>query len=57
VSARTKDNIHSALTGFIFSIVKDNYILKDIYMMFLLHINDDFDDDLLLDAMELLVDL
>jgi len=31
--------------------------LKDVYMSLLLEVNDDFDDDLLLDAMEILVDL
>ena len=30
---------------------------KDIYMTFLLGINEDFDDDLLLDAMRLFFDL
>jgi len=31
-----------------------NYDLKDIYMQVLLHENEDFDDDLLMDAIELL---
>jgi hypothetical protein len=31
--------------------------LKDLFMCFLLALNDDFDDDLLQDAMELLVDI
>jgi len=31
-----------------------NYDLKDIYMQVLLHENEDFDDDLLLDVIELL---
>jgi len=31
--------------------------LKDVYMSLLLGISDDFDDELLLDAMEILVDL
>jgi len=31
--------------------------LKDTYMTMLLHLNEDFDDDLLQDAMEMLVDL
>ena len=30
--------------------------LKDIYMDMLLHINEDFDDDLLQDSIELIVD-
>ena len=30
--------------------------LKDAYMMFMLHLNQDFDDDLLLDALRKLVD-
>ena len=30
---------------------------KDVYMNMLLHINEDFDDDLLRDTMDLLVDL
>jgi hypothetical protein len=31
--------------------------VKDRYMYLLLHLNEDFDDDLLLDAIRLLVDL
>ena len=31
--------------------------IKDIYMNLLLHINEDFDDDLLMDILELLTDL
>jgi hypothetical protein len=30
---------------------------KEIYMMLLLHLNEDFDDDLLQDAIEALIDL
>jgi hypothetical protein len=30
--------------------------LQDAYMMFLLHLNEDFDDDLLLEAVDLLID-
>ena len=33
------------------------YEWKEVYMNFLLHINEDFDDDLLQDAMQLLVDI
>ena len=33
------------------------YEWKEVYMNFLLHINEDFDDDLLQDAMQLLVDM
>ena len=35
--------------------VVDLIPLKDVYMQFLLWINDDFDDDLLMDAMECLL--
>ena len=33
------------------------YEWKEVYMSFLLHINEDFDDDLLQDSMQLLVDM
>jgi hypothetical protein len=45
------------MTNIVFGSLKDKVILKFKYMMLLLHLNGDFDDDLLLDTMELLVDL
>jgi hypothetical protein len=57
VSHEPGENIEEALMGLIFECVKDKFELKDKFMSFLLHLNEDFDDDLLLDALELLVDL
>ena len=58
VSAKTGDNIHETLDKFIFDVAKKYIVpveLKDIYMTFLLSFYDNFDDDLLQDALELLV--
>ena len=30
------------------------FLLKEVYMLFMLYLNEDFDDDLLLDAMDIL---
>lgn len=57
VSAKTKYNLEKTMDDFIFEIVKDRrefVSLKDIHMNFLLGLNEDFDDDLLLDAILLL---
>jgi hypothetical protein len=60
VSAKTGENVEPAVREFVIKILKKKVKLahlKDIYMTMLLHLNDDFDDDLLQDAMEILVDL
>jgi hypothetical protein len=60
VSAKTGKNVEETIREFIIKIIRskvDCMSLKDTYMMMLLHINEDFDDDLLQDAMETLVDL
>ena len=55
VSAKTNDNLEKTMNEFIFEIVKEKIkVLKDIYMNFLLFLNEDFDDDLLFDAISLL---
>ena len=60
VSAKTGQNVHEAHMDLVNKIVQRKGInslpLKDIYMMFLLQLNEDLDDDLLQDAMEVLVD-
>ena len=59
VSAKTGDNVRSAIDDFILSIVKGQVTVlawKDVYMTWLLLINVDFDDDLLQDIMEMVVD-
>ena len=58
VSAKTGDNIHETLDKFIFDVAKKYIVpveLKDIFMTFLLLLNENFDDDLLQDALEMLV--
>jgi hypothetical protein len=60
VSAKTGQNIAEVLTFFGVEIAKkkaDVVESKDIYMTFLLALNEDFDDDFLREAIELLVDL
>jgi hypothetical protein len=60
VSALSSKGIEEAFSRFVLEIVKDDVSLvrlKDVYMSFLLQLNEDFDDDLLLDAIDLLVDL
>ena len=61
VSAKTGENVHEALLELINKMAQKKFgidiiLLKDIYMMFLLHLNEDLDDDLLQDAMDTLVD-
>jgi hypothetical protein len=60
VSALSSKGVEEAFSRFVLEIVKDDVSLvrlKDVYMSFLLQLNEDFDDDLLLDAIDLLVDL
>ena len=59
VSAKTGDNVKSAIDDFILSIVRGQVTVlawKDVYMIWLLFINVDFDDDLLQDIMEMVAD-
>ena len=58
VSAKTGNSVARALDSFIERIVKKKKRLlpwKDIYMLWLLSLNEDFDDDLLQDAVEMLM--
>ena len=58
VSAKTGENVKEVLDGFFFEVVRERVRLvemKDEYMTMLLGLNEDFDDDLLQDAMEMLV--
>ena len=56
VSAKTGKNVEAVFSELVLNIVKEELAFprKDIYMTFLLHLEDNFDDDLLMDAMELL---
>ena len=57
VSAKTGENLNRAITDFLDVIIQDMVsiiYLKDVYIAFLLTKNDDFDDDLLQDAIEIL---
>ena len=59
VSAKTGSNIESTINDFIEEIVIDRMSIvpwKDIYMLWLLALNDNFDDDLLQDAVQMLMD-
>ena len=59
VSAKSGLKVESALSNLIFETVIHKtkiFPVKDIYMTFLLGLNDDFDDDLLQDAIEILAD-
>ena len=59
MSAMTGDNVEEAVTNFSYEIVKEKVRLipmKDEYMMMLLSLNEDFDDDLLQDAIGMLVE-
>jgi hypothetical protein len=60
VSAKTGQNVRETFRKFIRKIIEskvDVIPLKDLYMNMLLCVNEDFDDDLLHDAMEMLVDI
>ena len=60
VSAKTGENVEDAINKFLYEVLWEKaelVPLKDIFMSFLLHLNEDFDDDLLLDAMDILVSL
>jgi hypothetical protein len=60
VSAKTGLNVEEAVAGFVLEIARERVEaveLKDLYLWFLLGLNEDFDDDLLQEAQELLVDL
>ena len=53
VSAKTGQNLDKAMNKLLGEIVRkevETIPMKDIYMAFLLHLNDNFDDDLLQDA-------
>jgi len=53
-----EDTMNTIATSVLGDILKiDKLAWKDIFMTFLLAINEDLDDDLLQDAMNLLVDL
>ena len=57
ISAKTKENFEETLNKFVFEVVKEHIRLapmKDIFMTFLLELNEDFDDDLLLDVIRML---
>ena len=59
MSAKTGSNIESTINDFIEEIVIDRMSIvpwKDIYMLWLLALNDNFDDDLLQDAVQMLMD-
>ena len=53
VSAKTGENVDKAMNKLLDEIVRKEVEIipmKDIFMTFLLHLNDNFDDDLLQDA-------
>ena len=56
VSAKTRQNLDKSMDDFILGIAGRRKVasLKDIHMNFLLSLSEDFDDDLLLDAILLL---
>jgi hypothetical protein len=56
VSAKTDHNVKEAINGLIVTVLKEKIVLplKSAFLSFLLHINEDFDDDLLQEAIELL---
>jgi len=52
--------VDNNLDAFLIKLLTDklhNYEWKEVYMSFLLHINEEFDDDLLQDVIQLLVDM
>ena len=56
ISTKTRDNFEKVLTDFVLDIASCKKVmipLKDIYMQFLLHLND---DDLLMNCIGLLID-
>ena len=58
MSAKNGENVEEALSGFVLEILKDRVKLvemRDVFLTMLLRLNEDFDDDLLQDAMEMLV--
>jgi hypothetical protein len=57
IDAYSGGNVQQTMMNLLFEVAKAKLNMKDLYIMLLLHINDDFDDDLLLDAMDLLADL
>ena len=57
VSAKTSENVEKTMNEFIVRTAKRKahiLPLKEIYMTFLLRLNEDFDDDLLFDAISIL---
>ena len=60
VSSLKENNLNEKLTSFAKEVTKikiEHIPLKEVYMSFLLSIDDNFDDDLLMDAIECLVGL
>jgi hypothetical protein len=60
VSAKTSRKLEKTVSEFALEIAREqseSVDLKEIYLNFLLGLNEDFDDDLLQEALELLVDL
>jgi hypothetical protein len=60
INSNVEQNVQSVMKDFIESTAKaevKTIPLKDIYMAFLLALNEDFDDDLLFDAIDMMVDL
>jgi hypothetical protein len=60
VSAKTGQNVRETFRNFIRKIIESKVEvipLKDLYMNMLLCVNEDFDDDLLQDAIQMLVDI
>ena len=54
VSAKTGENVKDTMRGFVFEILREKVRLinmKDEFLTMLLGLNEDFDDDLLQDAM------
>jgi hypothetical protein len=59
-SAKTGLNVEKAIASYAWEIARKQVDIidpKDLYLHFLLELNEDFDDDLLQEALELLVDL
>ena len=59
MSAKTGNKVESAISDFTLETAQDLIEvipLKDIYMQFLLHLNEGFDDDLLMDCIGMLTD-
>jgi hypothetical protein len=60
VSSATGDNLEKAVIGFVETVALRELEAidpRDVYMGFLLALNEDFDDDLLQDVLRLLTDI